>query len=106
MTELSGEPPKMWGPSIVGFGSYKYKGKTSQGEWMRIAFSPRKANLSVYLMNGYNEYGLILSKLGKHKIGKACLYINKLDDIDLEVLKELMKASLKYMDEQYPKDKQ
>lgn len=103
MTELTGEEPKMWGASIVGFGTYRYKGKVQEGEWMRIGFSPRKQNLTLYLMNGYDESGEALERLGKHKLGKSCLYINKLADVDMEVLKELINASLEWMDEQYPK---
>lgn len=103
MTALTGEEPKMWGKSIVGFGSYHYKGKVQEGEWMRIGFSPRKQSLTLYLMNGYDDSKAILERLGKHKLGKSCLYINKLDDVDMEVLKELISASLSWMDEHYPR---
>ena len=105
MKEVSGEEPKMWGESIIGFGTYhyKYEGTGREGDWMRIAFSPRKQNLSIYLMNGYSESTQLLNKLGKHKIGKACLYINKLKDVDLNILKELMKESIDYMNKNYPK---
>lgn len=102
MSELTGEEPKMWGKSIVGFGSYHYQGKVQEGEWMRIGFSPRKASLTLYLMNGYEESEVLLGKLGKHKLGKSCLYINKLEDVKMDVLKELILESLSWMGEHYP----
>lgn len=97
MSSLTGEKPKMWGTSIVGFGKYHYKTKSGiESDWMKIGFSPRKQNLTIYIMNGYDQYEDLLSKLGKHKLGKSCLYINKLEDIDLDVLKELILDSFEY----------
>jgi len=92
--EVTGEEPKMWGDSIVGYGLYHYKYASGQeGDWMRTGFSPRKQALSLYLMNGFSNNEELLSKLGKYKTGKGCLYINKLEDIDLDVLKKLIKKS-------------
>ena len=104
MTELSGEPAKMWGPSIIGFGSYHYKYESGhEGDSLRIGFSPRKAKHSLYIVNGFEGYEEIMSRLGKFKTGKSCLYVNKLADIDEEVLKELIVASLEWMDKEYPR---
>jgi hypothetical protein len=94
MEEASGCPPRMWGTSIVGFGSYT----GSTGEWMRIGFSPRKRELVAYLMSGFDGTEELLNKLGKHKTGKSCLYIKRLSDVDEDVLKELIAASLAQMD--------
>lgn len=99
MTEISGEQPKMWGSSIVGFGLFRYQGKTCEGEWMKIGFSPRKAALTIYLSFDIEQYRTLLDQLGKHKTGKGCLYIKKLADIDENVLKNLIKtAYLQYKD--------
>ena len=90
----TGKQPRMWGASIVGFGKYHYKSErsTQQGDWPLAAFSPRKQNLTLYFMQGFDEYlAEPLSKLGKHKTSKSCLYINKLSDIDLEVLEETVR---------------
>ncbi len=94
---MSGEEPKMWGASLIGFGNKIYKSPTSGREvnWFLIGFSPRKANLSVYLMINHKEHAAAIKKLGKHKTGGGCIYINKLEDIDLKVLKTLIEASLK-----------
>jgi hypothetical protein len=93
----------MWGPSIIGYGSYRYKYESGhEGEWPRAGFSPRKANLVVYLMPGYEDHAALLKRLGKHKIGKSCLYINKLADVDERVLRELIAKSWKRMAEMYP----
>ena len=103
MMEITEEAPKMWGNSIVGFGTYHYvyaSGK--EGDWMRIAFSPRKQNIVLYLMNGADKEHEILSRIGKYKTGKSCFYINKLTDVDRNVLKELIKASWDKMEELYP----
>jgi hypothetical protein len=98
-TKITGEQPKMWGTSIIGFGKYHYKSAHSkqEGDWMLTGFSPRKQNLTLYLMLGYGNYGDLLQKLGKHKMGKGCLYINKLDDVDLAVLKKLIATSFALM---------
>ena len=96
MKTITGEAPKMWGPSIVGFGSYHYKYDSGrEGDWFRTGFSPRKQNLSLYIMDGVEKYQDLLARLGKHKIGKSCLYVNKLADIDLEVLREMIRQSMK-----------
>jgi hypothetical protein len=95
MKEITKEKPVMWGSSIVGFGSVHYKYKSGrEGEWFKVGFSPRKKSLSVYIMSGFDPLKDLLEKLGKHKLGKGCLYINKLDDIDMDVLRDLIKKSL------------
>ncbi len=94
MEAITKTKPVMWGTSIIGFGSYHYEYKSGRsGDWLRIGFSPRKASLSLYIMNGFSEYESLLGKLGKYKTGKSCLYINKLADVDLDVLKELIHHS-------------
>lgn len=104
MERLSGEEPKMWGPSIVGFGSYHYRYDSGrEGTMSRVGFSPRARELVVYLVDGYEQRGELLGRLGKHKIGKSCLYIKKLGDVDQGALEELISASLAYMDEKYPR---
>lgn len=104
MERLSGEPPRMWGPSIVGFGGYRYKYESGrEGEAARIGFSPRAKELVVYLSDGYEQRGDLLARLGKHRIGKSCLYIKKLADLDMAVLEQLIAASLLAMDEKYPR---
>ena len=98
MRKASGEQPKMWGSSIIGFGNQKVKSPATGKEvdWLRIGFSPRKANLSLYLTGDIKKnYAAALKKLGKHKTGLGCLYINKLTDVDLKVLKGMMEAALK-----------
>ncbi len=99
-SRITGEEPKMWGTSIIGFGQYHYKSERSrqEGDWMLTGFSPRKGNLSIYIMPGFNGYTDLLGKLGKHKISSgSCLYINKLADIDLGVLETLVERSYKDM---------
>jgi hypothetical protein len=97
MEEITGSKPQMWGPSIVGFGSYHYKYASGhEGDWPVIAFSPRKQDLTLYLsLNGYEKFGALMDQLGKHKTGKSCLYIKRLSDIHLPTLKKLIKASVK-----------
>ena len=98
MKQVTKEGPKMWGPSIVGFGSYHYKGASGrEGDWMLTGFSPRKQNLTLYLMGGFDLHKDLLKKLGKHKTSVGCLYIKKLDDVDKKVLKELVTESVKTM---------
>jgi nucleoid DNA-binding protein len=105
MQNISGAEPKMWGASIIGFGTYHYKSKSGrEGDWMRIGFSPRKQNLTVYIMNGFERYDELMAKLGKHKTGKSCLYIKRLSDIDLEVLKELINLSAEHFENKYGKN--
>lgn len=95
MREVTGEEPRMWGPSIVGFGSYHYKYQSGrEGDTIVAGFSPRKQNLTLYLTGGLDEYGELLGRLGKHKTGKGCLYINKLQDVDLNTLRELIRQSV------------
>lgn len=94
------EKPKMWGSSIIGFGQYHYKSTRSsqEGDWMLSAFSPRKQNLSLYIMSGFSKHKDLLKKLGKHKISSGCcLYINKLEDVDLKVLRQIIKNDFQYM---------
>ena len=103
MEEVTEADAKMWGDSIVGFGSYHYKYKSGrEGDWFLTGFSPRKANLVLYIMPGYGEFDALMARLGKHKTGKSCLYINKLDDIDVDVLEELIAKSVRWMREKYP----
>ena len=98
MKQVTKEEPKMWGASIVGFGSYHYKGKSGrEGDWMLTGFSPRKQNLTLYLMGGFDTHADLLEKLGKFTTGAGCLYIKKLEDVDRKVLKELVQASVKRM---------
>lgn len=100
MQQVTKEEPKMWGATIVGFGSYHYKGKSGrEGDWMLTGFSPRKQNLTLYLMSGFDTHTDLLKKLGKFSTSAGCLYIKKLDDVDRRVLKELVKASVKRMKE-------
>jgi Domain of unknown function (DU1801) len=103
MERLAGEPPKMWGSSIIGFGSYHYVYDSGrEGDSCRIGFSPRKGKTVIYIADGYAGKAQLLAKLGKHKMGQACLYINKLADVDSNVLEKICKQSLAYMEEKYP----
>jgi hypothetical protein len=100
---VTGYEPVMWGPTIVGFGRYDYRYASGrEGSFLATGFSPRKASLSIYIMPGYQDYGDILDRLGKHKLGKSCLYVNKLADIDLDVLKELVQAGLHDLNQIWP----
>jgi len=95
MKQVTKETPRMWGSSIVGFGSYHYVGKSGrEGDWMLTGFSPRKQNLTLYLMGGFDSEKDLLKKLGKYKTSVGCLYIKKLEDVDKKVLKELVTASV------------
>lgn len=103
MERVTGQPPRMWGPSIVGFGEYHYRYESGrEGDMARVGFSPRATSLVVYLVDGYGGKEQQLARLGKHKIGKSCLYIKKLADVDEAVLEEMVRDSLAYMDEKYP----
>jgi len=96
MKQVTKAEPKMWGASIVGFGSYHYKGASGrEGDWMLTGFSPRKQNLTLYLMHGFNVHKDLLKKLGKYKTSMGCLYIKKLEDVDKKVLKALVAESVK-----------
>lgn len=98
MSRASGEAPTMWGDSIVGFGSYPYKSRSGQeNEWMKIGFSPRKQSMTLYIMNGFDDYDSLLGKLGPHTTGKSCLYIRNLDKVDREVLERLIEQSLDHV---------
>ncbi|HEX7902961.1 MAG TPA: DUF1801 domain-containing protein [Chitinophagaceae bacterium] len=96
--KATGEEPKMWGSSIVGFGTYHYKYASGrEGDWFVTGFSPRKQNMTLYLCCGFEPYGDLLKKLGKFKTGKGCLYFKKLEDIDLSILKEMIKGHKKIL---------
>lgn len=97
--KVTGEKAVMWGPSIVGFGMYHYKSErsTQEGDWPLVGFSPRKQNLTLYIMAGNKDNTKVLEKLGKHKTSVGCLYINKLSDVDLKVLTVLIENSFQYM---------
>lgn len=106
---ITGEEPKMWGPSIIGFGSYDYKYESGrEGTSLRSGFSPRKAKLSLYLMGAYctpdaqAEQDRLLGLLGKHSVGKSCLYINRLEKVDLSVLEQLIRNNWDLMNQRYP----
>lgn len=95
LREVTGVEPQMWGDSIVGFGRYRYQYASGrEGEWFVTGFSPRKQNLTVYIMGGLEQHADLLQRLGKHKIGKGCLYINRLADIDMGTLRELVAQSV------------
>ena len=99
MKRVTKAAPKMWGSSIVGYGSYHYKYASGrEGEWFTAGFSPRAQSLTLYIMSGFREYASLLKKLGKHTTGKSCLYIKRLDDIDLEVLEELVERSVRHVE--------
>ncbi len=98
--KITGEEPILWGDSIVGYGSYHYKYASGrEGDWMKVGFSPRKQNFSLYLLPGIEKFQELLSKLGKHKTGKSCLYINKLADVDQEILQRLISESYRHFKE-------
>ncbi len=102
MQLVTGKKPKMWGTSIVGFGSYHYKYATGrEGDWPIVGFSPRKQNISIYIMLGFSRYNSLMKKLGKFKTGKSCLYVKTLDDIDRNVLKKLVEKSVADMYKAY-----
>jgi hypothetical protein len=102
MKQVTKEEPVLWGGSMVGFGTYEYKGKSGRsGTWFITGFSPRKQNLTVYIMPGFSRYDELMKKLGKHTTGVSCLYMNNLDDVDIKVLKELVTLSYKYMKEKF-----
>ncbi|HMO77578.1 MAG TPA: DUF1801 domain-containing protein [Candidatus Paceibacterota bacterium] len=103
-TEVTGEKPVLWGNSMIGFGSYRYKSdrSTQEGDWPLTAFSPRAAGITIYIMPGFSEYGALLKKIGPHKIsGGSCLYVKKLADIHIPTLKSLIKKSVVQMKKKY-----
>lgn len=98
MREATGEEAVMWGDSIVGFGSYHYRYASGrEGDWFLAGFSPRKRNLTLYIMAGFDEYDDLLERLGKFKTGKSCLYLNRLSDVDDQVLRELVRRSAEHV---------
>lgn len=98
MREVTGETPQMWGDSIVGFGSYHYVYESGrEGDWFLVGFSPRKRNLTLYIMSGFDEYDGLLDRLGKHSTGKSCLYVKRLSDVDEDALRELVQKSVQHM---------
>jgi hypothetical protein len=101
--DFTGFEPKMWGQSIIGFGSYHYKSERSrqEGDWPLVGFSPRKAAISLYMYTGAKEHEYLLVGLGKYKMGKACIYIKKLSDINLDALKKLMKATIDFLESKH-----
>lgn len=105
MEDFTGYKAKMWGPSIIGFGKYHYKSERSkqEGDWPLVGFSPRKAAISLYVSMGSETDAHLLQKLGKFKMGKGCIYVNKLADIDQEVLKQLMASTISLLQAKYGK---
>ncbi len=98
MKRAVGAEPKMWGSSIVGFGHYHYKYASGrENDWFLAGFSPRKQDLTLYIMAGFDRYDVLMARLGKHKTGKSCLYLKRLADVDVGVLEELISASVKHM---------
>ena len=103
MEEVTGEPAEMWGASIVGFGSYHYKYESGrEGDFMITGFAPRKQALTLYIMGGFERHEELLAKLGKHRTGSSCLYINKLADVDLDILREIVSESVAHMRREHP----
>ncbi len=103
MEAITGEPAKLWGDSIIGFGKYHYKSTRSkqEGDWPLIGFSPRKAAISLYVFSGMPEHTSLLEGLGKYKMGKACIYIKKCADIDMAVLKKMALATIAFLKDHY-----
>jgi hypothetical protein len=102
MKEETGEEPQYWHSNMVGFGQYHYKYDSgNEGDWFLTGFSPRKQNLTIYIMSGLERYEELMEKLGKYKTGKSCLYVKRLSDIDLDVLRALVQQSVSYMREKY-----
>ncbi|MFM2339994.1 MAG: hypothetical protein RLZZ360_630 [Candidatus Parcubacteria bacterium] len=101
--DVTGEKPVLWGTSIIGFGSYHYESTRSdqKGDWPLTAFAPRATNITLYIMPGFTEYEVLMKKLGKHKTGKSCLYIKRLADIDMAVLRTLITKSVADMKKRY-----
>lgn len=105
MQKVTGYPPKMWGPSMIGFGSYHYKSDRSkqEGDWPLVAFSPRKAAISLYVYSGAPEHDYLLKDLGLYSMGKACIYIKRLSDINLDALTRLIYATIEFLEDKYGK---
>ncbi len=103
MSQITGSQAAMWGSSIVGFGSYHYRYASGrEGDFFLTGFSPRKQNLTVYVMPGFSQYDSLMQKLGKHKVGKSCLYMKKLEDVDIRILTRLIDESVQEMRRKYP----
>lgn len=103
MERVTGAEARMWGPSIVGFGSYHYVYESGrEGDWFLTGFSPRKGDLTLYIMAGFDRYEALMARLGKHKTGKSCLYVKRLADLDLDVLEELVTRSVEHTQARYP----
>jgi hypothetical protein len=103
MQDATKAPPQMWGTSIVGFGTYRMKyADGREADWMIIAFSPRKQNITLYIHGGFPEYDQLMSQLGKYSCGKSCLYIKRLSDVDLPTLKKLIKTSVQHVQKKNP----
>ncbi|NLY24236.1 MAG: DUF1801 domain-containing protein [Bacteroidales bacterium] len=105
MQETTGYGPKMWGDSMIGFGQYHYKSERSrqEGDWMMVGFSPRKTAISLYVYSGTPEQEELLTRMGKYKMGKGCLYVKKLADIDRDVLKKMILFNIEYLEQTYGK---
>jgi len=102
MKRVTGKAPKMWGSSIIGFDEYHYVYDSGrEGDWPITGLSPRKQSLTLYIMPGFDRYDDLMKKLGKHKTGKSCLYINRLEDVNMDVLEELVRESVEYMRNKY-----
>lgn len=102
MKEVTGEEPRLWGGSIVGFGQYHYKYESGrEGDWFLTGFAPRKGKMSIYIMPGFDDYQSLLEELGPHKTGQSCLYLKTLDQADMDVLRRLVERSVEYMREKY-----
>lgn len=102
MKEVTGCEPKMWGPSIIGFDQYHYKYESArEGDFLKVGFSPRKREFSIYIMSGFKKHEELMKKLGKHRTGKSCLYVKRLEDINLDVLRDLVQESVRLVNEKY-----
>lgn len=100
---VTGWQPRMWGPSLIGYGEYNYTYESGRsGNMLATGFSPRKVKLVLYIMPGYQDFGSILARLGKHKLGKSCLYVNKLADVDMAVVEEIVRAGLDDLGTRWP----
>ena len=103
MKRVTGEAPKLWGPSMVGYGSYHYRYESGrEGDWFLTGFAPRKGDLTIYVVAGFDGHATRLKRLGPHKLGKSCLYVKRLADVDEEVLEELIERSVAAMRKRYP----
>jgi Domain of unknown function (DU1801). len=106
MRAVTGHEPKMWGPTMIGFGKYHYKSERSrqEGDWFQVGFSPRKAAISLYVYSGTGEQEMLLEDLGKFKMGKGCIYIKKLSDINQDILKKLIISTIDFLETKYGKE--